>query len=172
MIPLIPYRKFTIDTLLTQQEAIDKLSAEVAPQRGLIAWFDTRSQLFEGFLYQDKFQISRIIRCRNSFLPYLYGRFHVCPAGIQIQVVMTFHPLILVIVIGLSLSAGLLVAAIIYQLVTMGDADNFLKKFAIGFGFGYLVAIFSFGYEVKLATQLLTRVFEVKPPLKPSRPVV
>lgn len=51
MIPLIPYRKFTIDTLLTQQEAIDKLSAEVAPQRGLIDWFDTRSQLFEGFLY-------------------------------------------------------------------------------------------------------------------------
>ena len=172
MIPLIPYRKLIIDTLLTRQEAIDKLSAEVAPQRGLIFWFDTRPQSFEGFLWQDKFQISRIIRHQNSFLPYLYGRFHVRPAGTRIQVVMTFHPLIVVIFVSLSLSAGLLVAAVIYQLVTTGDADSILKKIAAGFGFAYLVIILSFSYEVKLATQLLTRVFEVKPPLKPSRPVV
>lgn len=162
MIPLFFYKRFTIDSPLSQEEAVERLSAVVAPTQWFSVWVDQRQELFEGFVSRDEFQINRIIQYRNSFLPILYGRFYPRETGLQIRIVMTLHPIVLIIAVNIGLSAGLFILASLHQFVSTGNFDDSLKKSVAIIAFFYGVFSLAFGLEAVKASRLLTRLFEAK----------
>lgn len=156
MVSFLFYRKFIIDCPLSQEEAVGRLSAAVAPSRWVMFGFDKRQQPFEGSVSKDAFRIARIIRYRNSFLPALYGRFYPREMGSQIQVVVTLPPFVLVVAIGLGLAAGVFVLPILYRLIVTGTIDDSLKKPAS------IITLVTLAFEVEamIARRLLERLFE------------
>lgn len=160
MVAFLFYRKFIIDCPLSQEEAVGRLSAAVAPSRWVMFGFDKRQQPFEGSVSKDAFWIARIIRYRNSFLPALYGRFYPREMGSQIQVVVTLPPFVLVVAIGLGLAAGVFVLPILYRLIVTGTIDDSLKKPASIITLVTLVFVLAFEVEAMIARRLLERLFE------------
>ncbi len=164
MIPLFFYKRLTIDSPLSQEEAAAKLLEAVAPLRVFYFGFETRPEVFQGSVSKDEFQISRIIRYRNSFLPMLYGRFYPRETGSRIRVVMTLHPFILIVAVGVGLSVGAFVLPILYRLIIDGQADKLVSRPVAIASFVYLVFTLGFGIEANIASRLLKQLFDAKPP--------
>jgi len=57
---------------------------------------------FVGKVYDRSFRIIRVVRGRDSFNPLLYGRFHSSLQGTRLTVLMTFHPLVWLFILGWS----------------------------------------------------------------------
>jgi hypothetical protein len=68
---LIPYRTFSIETHLTPSEALTRLEAAVEPVRRF-RW-SRPERAFEGVLDGYLFDLRRVIRYRNSYLPCIRG---------------------------------------------------------------------------------------------------
>lgn len=162
MVPLFFSSKFILDSPLSQEEAVTKLSEEVAPARGLGYWFERRQQLFEGSITKDTFRITRIIRYRNDLLPVIRGRFFPQETGTQIQIVMSLHPITLIFVIGLGLAAIGFILTISYTLITTGNFGHSLTKPALIIPSVYVIFTLAFGFEAVIATRLLKRIFAAK----------
>lgn len=162
MIPLLFYKKFTINSPLSQEEAFQRLAEQVTPTQGFTFNILRREQLFEGLVSKDKFQIARIIWYRNSFLPVVYGRFVPCETGSHIRIFITLHPLILFIVASSGLIAGLSVLFVMHQLVTTGALDDLQKKILLVMGLVYSVCTLAFGLEANIASRMLKRLFEAE----------
>lgn len=164
MIPLFFSSKFILDSPLSQEEAVTKLSEEVAPAQGPGYWFEKRQQLFDGSVTKDTFRISRIIRYRNDLLPVIRGRFFPQETGTQIQIVMSLNPVALIFVIGLGLAAIWFILTILYTLITIGNFGHSLTRFALIIPSVYVVFTLSFGFEAVIATRLLKRIFAAEQP--------
>jgi hypothetical protein len=94
MVTIIPYKRVVIVSALPLDQAIARLSGEVADlPRGLRLW-PANVGRFEGKISSDGFQISRGIRYRNSFKPILYGKFHTLNGGTQIDVTLRPHSIV------------------------------------------------------------------------------
>ena len=120
MIPVLPYKQLVFESPLSKEEAIHRLSLEVAKPRTGLRWRETRSEKFEGMVSAESFQITRIIRYRNSFLPVIYGRFATLGPGVRIEVTMKLHIIVLVFsFIWLSFVGGFALLTI-PQLLTTG----------------------------------------------------
>jgi hypothetical protein len=163
MIPLFPYWKFIILSSLSQQEAAARLSSMVAskPQRfKLSLWWETIPQEFTGTCSENEFRIERVIQYRNSFLPTIYGRFLPTETGLQIRIVMTLSPLILILAVWLSLCALPILVSVITGLITLGHLDQALKTPLQVVAFVYLMFTGGFAYEAVTARRFLERLFE------------
>jgi hypothetical protein len=69
---LLPYRKITIATKLTKQEVLQKISENSAKADILNPYGST---LFSGTVNPEGFKIRRNINYKNSFIPFITGRF-------------------------------------------------------------------------------------------------
>lgn len=143
MIPLLFYKKFTIDSQLSGEEAFQKL---------------------KGLVSKDKFQIARIIWYGNSFLPVIYGRFLPCETGSHIRIFITLHPFILFIVASSGLIASLSVLFVMYQLITTGALDDLQKKILLVMGLVCSIRTLAFGIEANMASRMLKHLFEAEQP--------
>jgi hypothetical protein len=159
MEPLFFSSKFVLTSPINQEEAIAKLSEEVAPAQGPAYWFEKRRQIFEGSVTNDTFRITRIIRYRNDLLPVIHGRVYPQESGSQIQIVMSLHPIALVIVIGLGLAAVWFILTILYPLITTGNFDHSRVRIAVILPSVYIAFTLAFGFEAVIATRLLKRIF-------------
>lgn len=160
MIPLFFYKKFTINSPLSQEEAVRKLSEVVDPIRTSSVWFETRNQFFEGWVSKDQFQITRIIWYRNSFLPIIYGRFSPTETGVKIRIVMTLHPIILLFTANFVLALGAFVLPGLYRLITTtATLGDFLTKPMAIILLVYVAFTFAFGIEAVIASRELERLF-------------
>ena len=158
MIPLLPYQKLVFESALSREEIIRRLSREVATRRW--GWFEKRPELFEGTISEEGFQISRIIRYRNSFLPIIHGRFYPSVQGVRVEVMMRLHIAVLIFSIVWLSFVGLGAAAVAFQLLATGRVETVTL---IPFGmllFFYLMVTIGFGVEAKKAVNLLSRLFE------------
>ncbi len=72
---IIPSEKIELITELSKQEVRTILNKNIRPKRGIAFSFDKpkETKLFEGKFEQDRFEIQRIIKGRNSFLPQIKG---------------------------------------------------------------------------------------------------
>lgn len=85
---LLPYRKITISTKLTQQEVSQKISENTAkPDLSN----PHGSTLFSGAVNPESFRIRRNLDYRNSFVPFMTGRF--LPNTGRTTMEVTFKPL-------------------------------------------------------------------------------
>tara|TARA_R110000744_G_scaffold141026_1_gene252369 strand:+ start:961 stop:1458 length:498 start_codon:yes stop_codon:yes gene_type:complete len=73
---IIPSEKIELATGLSKQEVRKILQENIRPKKGLTIGFNKPKddKLFEGIFEQDKFEIQRIIKGRNSFLPQIKGQ--------------------------------------------------------------------------------------------------
>lgn len=86
-------------------------------------WPDKRTEMFEGTVSEEGFDINRILRYyRNSFLPVIHGRFSPLGQGVRIEVTMTFHIVVWALCLfGLSFVAPIAVI-VVPQILTTGRA--------------------------------------------------
>jgi hypothetical protein len=160
MIPLIPYQKLIINSPLSQEEALRRLSLEVAKPVSGWQWLEKRTEKFEGTVSGDDFQISRIIRYRNSFLPIIQGHFSPFGAGVRVEVIMKLHGIVLVFAFLWLSFVGFPVLEAILQALRTGrfeEAAWFPCAMVVLF---FLMVTIGFEIEASKARKLLNRIFE------------
>ncbi len=159
----LPYRKFTIDSNLSRTEIICRLFDSIAEPRKNWQLFENRPEIFEGELSESGFQIKRIIRYRNSFLPIINGSFSFHENGSKIMITMELHPLVLAFLALWTfplVAIGLLcLLSLIVSIITTGIIDFdilVISLVLIGmFLFCYFLTITGFNIEANKARQIL-----------------
>ncbi len=107
----------------------------------------------------DRFNINRAIRYRNSFLPILHGRLFPNGTGTRVDVRMIMHPFVigfLLLWCGIVLSAFLGIVFDVVRGNQLTDRD-WIPLFMLAFI--YLLTFFAFGFEAQKATSMLNDVF-------------
>lgn len=162
----LPYRKFTIDSHLNKTEIISRLANSVSDSRRNWQSGETRAKIFEGALSESGFQIKRIIRYRNSFLPIINGTFETHENGTKVLITMKLHPLVLVFLLvwisPLIMIGSVLLLSLIVSMITTGTVDsNLLIIFFALMGmllFAYLLTINGFMIEANKADRILSEL--------------
>lgn len=149
---ILPYRKFTFNTLLPVTEVRKRLDR-------ITLNFPTSEHRYDGNVGENSFKISRRINYRNSFLPVIIGE--ITPTGVGS-----------IVSVRIRLNWFAIVAAIVaYSILTYLIVSSFrhpeLYKDAILpvvllFVFT-LLFIIPFALEANVAKKDLTKLFETKP---------
>jgi hypothetical protein len=160
MIPLLPYQRLVLDSPLSQEEAIRRLTLEVAKPRSGLQWLERRTEKFEGTVSAEGFQINRIIRYRNSFLPVIHGHFSPLLQGVRIEVTMKLHIVVLIFGLVWLSFVGSIALGVIPQLLTTGRLDSGGGIVCGMLIFFYLMVTIGFGIEAHKARRLLSSIFE------------
>ena len=94
----IPYRRLSIDSVLSPNELESRLRAIViAKQR----WFRRIGQQFEfiGKVSLSNFRLVPNVKGINTYLPWILGNITLSPQGTRIDILQTLHPLSVIIVL-------------------------------------------------------------------------
>ena len=155
MATLIPYQKFKIKTLLSQEDARQKLATIVEPRKR--RWGLSRSQMpFEGQIEGNAFKISNIIRYRNSFNPVLDGKIR---DDLDISTLeITARPIWFVAVIWTFLLVGTGAGGVL-----SGDLAEEIWMILPFFLFFYAIPIVAFNLELNKAKKALKKQFQTDP---------
>ncbi|MFQ3856836.1 hypothetical protein [Leptospira kirschneri] len=152
---IIPYEKYSLKSNLTVEEAISKLKANTEPNE----LFGSGTKIFHGNIYNDTFDICRIISYQNSFLPKIKGNIRSEANSIIIDIKMHLHPF--VIVFMFIWFSGLLLEFIVSTIALMNNLSDFLRELLIFFGmltFSIGLCTIPFWIEVKKAKQELEKI--------------
>lgn len=156
-----PWRRFEIISHSTPAEVIYAIRG-ATEERRYFRVPSSNSRDFEGVVYDDRFEISRVIGYRNSLRPLISGRVEPAPGGTRIAIVM--RP-------PWSAAAGLaaVMAVVVTTLVLTRPALHGLQSrpqslaiIAAVIGGGYLMTAIPFGLEVRRARVLLQRLLRVE----------
>jgi hypothetical protein len=159
MPPLIPYKSISINTSLTVDEAVHLVSAAIAPPRSFFQGWRKAGKEFEGTVSNSSFTISRAIRYRNSFLPFLYGKFVPSAQGVRVEVRMTMHPLVIAFtVLWFTVIASFLLLSIGGMLTTLKIDEGILLPIGMLLFF-YLMVFLGLGFEANEAERFLSNLF-------------
>ena len=162
MIPLLPYQKLVIEVPYSREELTRRLGKEVTSRTRRWGSFEKRTELFEGVVSDEGFQISRIIDYRNSFLPVIEGRFYPHAKGVRVEITMRLHVAVLIFsIVWLGMVGIVLGGAATHFLATRKIDAVALTPFGMLLFF-YLMVTIGFGVEAKKASKLLNRLFEVE----------
>ncbi len=71
---VLPYERLTIETALPIEEAQRRLADAIEPKRAIRWAWSASAKPFQGTIAGDRFEMSRVIRYRNSFLPQISGQ--------------------------------------------------------------------------------------------------
>ncbi|MGE8554489.1 MAG: hypothetical protein ACN6OB_11230 [Chryseobacterium jejuense] len=94
----LPFEHIIYNTDLSEEEVITRLSGFVEPEK-----FGSRKRSdkeYEGYLYENGFEINRIIKNRNSFAPDISGLIQKNNNGAQIEVKMRLKWYVFIFLIG------------------------------------------------------------------------
>jgi hypothetical protein len=156
----LPFEHLIYKTDLTEKEAIKKLSDYIEAKRSSFIFNNKSTKEYEGFINKNSFEINRIIKNRNSFLPQIMGTIQTSNDETQIEVKMRLHWAVSGFLIFWCL--GILVSII-------HDILNSSEKISIEFlipilmlVFAYLLTMYGFKSESKKAKEDLRKIFEVK----------
>lgn len=160
MIPLLPYQKFVLESPFSPEEARRRLAAEVAPLRSGWQWIEKRVETFEGTVSAEGFEIHRIIRYRNSFLPVIRGRISPGMPGSRIEITLQLHIFAVIFSLIWLGFVGPLAGGAALQLLTTGSVEPGAIIPSLMLIFFLLMVIIGFGVEAQKARKLLSRIFE------------
>lgn len=156
---LLPYRKITISTKLTKEEVLKKISdctakADLFNPRG--------STLFSGVVIPESFKIRRNLDYKNSFVPFMRGRFLQHTGRTTMEV--TFKPLEFIIgfmIVWLCIITCVC-SGMLYVIFTEG---KFSEPMLIPFGmfiFGTILFSGAFAYEYPKSKAALLDLIEAE----------
>lgn len=155
--PILPYERLTIETTLSIEEARRRLADAIEPKRMRWGW-STSAKPFEGAITGDRFEMSRIIRYRNSFLPQISGQIRQGYQGAAIDLTLQLHPLVLIFMAVWL--AGVGGAALLFLGTALGGG-SFQPFSLIPLGMFVFIALLStlaFNFEASKAKALLNQL--------------
>lgn len=153
---VLPGRRLVFVSPLGVGEVRKRLERQVS-KPGIRLW-DQRTEMFEGTFANDRFEIARLVRGRNSFRPMIHGRLSMDAAGTRIDARMQLHPVVMV-VYGLMVFIAGTAAALAAPAVPMPPLAARILVMALLFLAVSLVA----NLEARKATRLLAQLFASEP---------
>ncbi len=163
--PLIPYQEFCLETRLSPEEVLARLKERTGPRR----WFGwpSASHPLWGEVGANGFELYRVIRYRNSFLPLISGKVLPVKGGSRVEGTMELHPFVAVFV-AFWMCACLLFCLItglhITRDVLFGNLPNcglFVPFVMILFGWGLTASCFT--VEANRSLRLLRETVAAEP---------
>lgn len=158
----LPTENITYKTSLKENEIIRRLSENLEPEKalrfGILSSASTKP--YEGHISGNTFEIKRIIRYQNTFLPRINGIIESDFDGITIKVKMRLHVFVLVF---LSIwCGGVAIGCIAFLSMAFFNSD-FSPAILIPFGmliFAYALTMGAFKYESIKSKKDLQTMFE------------
>ena len=162
-----PWRRFEIISHSTPAEVISAIQSATEERRRFRVPF-SNSRDFEGVVYDDRFEISRIIRYRNSLRPLISGRVEPSPLGTRLAIVM--RPPWFAAAASAAVIAVVVTIIILTQIALHGSqsGSQSLAIIAAVIAGSYLMITIPFGLEVHWARELLQRLLDMAEVLSPS----
>ena len=164
-----PFRKFAIDTELSDAEIVERLRGIVEPGSPFVAGLGWTHKLFAGDVSPHGFKIMRLIYYGNGALPVVIGRFEQGPKGARVQV--TMRPKKFAIAFGTVWFTFMVLFTVVVGLLTMSAwwktgivKDGMFSLLPVALAaFGYLIAAIPFGAEARKARGLLEEALHATP---------
>lgn len=160
----VPYERLTMTTMLSYDDVLARLDNAIEPRRA-IRFFESATKPYQGHREGGHFEMSRIIRYRNSFLPIIKGDIQPGIGGCSIQI--TMHPHVLVIAFmavwlgGIGAAFILTLLAVLGVLASAQPADPLIALFpGAMLIFGYVLVLGAFKFESAKSTTFLLELFE------------
>ncbi|AZA82823.1 hypothetical protein C1637_23620 [Chryseobacterium lactis] len=153
----LPFERITYRTDLSEQEVMARLSGFVEPKK--YGFGNIHTKEYEGSVGDKHFEINRIIKGRNSFIPQINGNIQKSNGETQINITMKLHWIVFAFLIFWC-------GFIIYSLITtltiedLKSLDFFLPTFMILFV--YAITMYGFKSESKKSMEYLEKNFEAK----------
>ncbi|MGE8432204.1 hypothetical protein [Chryseobacterium joostei] len=156
----LPFERITYRTNLSEQEVFTKLSSFVEPRKYGLGRNHTKE--YEGYVNNNSFEISRVIKYRNSFLPQISGRLQKNNLGTQIEVTMKLNLFVLFFLLvwcsfALFFFLGISMKSIRDEEISV---EFFLPLLMLLFV--YALTILSFKMESKRAKEYLKKSFQAE----------
>ena len=165
---ILPYEKYVLESSLPPAEIGKRISDVIEPKKTAFfaPLYRKSARPYEGQYVGDRFEISRIIDYRNSFLPDISG--HIISFGNQTRIAinMQLSPFVLVFMAGWLGIVGLVCLSMLTYAVVQSEEVSqreFTPLSLMPFGmfiFGCLLAVIPFKIESKKSKQFLASLFE------------
>ncbi|SDI17128.1 hypothetical protein [Chryseobacterium jejuense] len=137
----LPFEHIIYSTNLSEEEVFTRLSGFVEPEK---FGFKKRSDKeYEGYVYESGFEISRIIKNRNSFAPDISGIIQKNNKGAQIEVKMRLKWYVLIFLIGWCL------LAILFLLVMLVKVRDIIDILLPLFMLAFVYALTMIGFKIE-----------------------
>jgi len=163
MLLLIPFTRFELKTYLKAEEARQRLDAEVEPRSIFTSVWRRDHRFFVGKVAADgRFTINRVIRYRNSFLPYIYGEIVDDLDATRIKMRLHPHPIVMVLML---IFLGVFLFVSVGAAVMSGDLTQDIWVVLAFLGFMtlfYAIVIGFFNFEVNKARQKMEKIFQAE----------
>lgn len=160
----LPTENITYKTRLKEDEIIKRLSDFIEPEKTF--WFGmfnrSSTKSYEGQIKGQRFNIKRIIKYRNSFLPRINGVIERDFDGLTIKVKMRLHIFVIVFLCIWCGGVGLGCIALLKQALNNSDIN---LATLIPFGmlmFAYLLTMGGFKFESNKSKRDLQTIFEAE----------
>ncbi|QEE48921.1 hypothetical protein FUA48_04810 [Flavobacterium alkalisoli] len=169
MTPIIPYRKTTLHTSLTPEQAAERITEITNNKRILKSQKQHEYNNFWGTVEKDYFKIWRNINYRNSFLPVISGKIKKGRTGTDIK--LRAKPSI-IIIIFMTIWMGIVSIACIAITIAALNTPNLSDKISsdsfpalipfIMFVFGGILFNVPFTIEYNIAVKKIKEALEIK----------
>tara|TARA_R110000868_G_scaffold384244_4_gene651676 strand:+ start:45 stop:572 length:528 start_codon:yes stop_codon:yes gene_type:complete len=161
---ILPIENITLVSNLRKEELLAILSENLQKKRGLRFGFTQpkNQKLFEGYLYNDSFEIQRVINYRNSFLPQISGKISTRLDKARIELKLKPHSFVLVFISLWLGGVGLGLIGSLIGIFTQGVNPLACLPLIVMFGFGIGLTNFGFKTESKKAKNDLTKIFKAR----------
>lgn len=159
--PFLPYREYTYHSSLPAEAILERIANDLEPRKW-IRWhlFETNKKPFEGTVQGHSFDIQRIIRYRNSFLPQITGQVEDRISHREVQIQMRMHRLVEFVLITWVGIFALIVAGVTFTRFASGKFEPWILVVIPFLLFAYLLSMGGFLYEVKKAHQYFSEWLE------------
>ena len=161
----LPFENITYKTKLNKGEIQNRLSENIEPKkilrfRGILS--SNNHKPYEGSITGAEFNVNRIIKYKNSFLPRISGMIDHDISGSLIHVKMRLSVFMIVF---LCIWFGGVGIGCFFSLSVLLTRSNFEPILLIPIGlfvFVYMIVILGFKYESTKSKQFLTQLFEAE----------
>ena len=165
----LPQESLVYKTHLSKDEIINRLKNETEPKQWIRTggvFTDEKYKTFEGIVNEDSFQIRRIIRYGNSFLPQVEGKIEENKENTLIHIKMKLHTFV-IIFLCVWCSFVFLGALFMMTLAWLDTEGRDVLGLAAFVPFLMLLIIsvvtfLAFNYERDKAKEFFEKLFEVE----------
>ncbi|MDR3022710.1 hypothetical protein [Chryseobacterium sp.] len=153
----LPYERITYKTNLSEQEVLTRLSGFVEPKKSGLGRNPIKD--YEGSINKNRFDISRVIKNRNSFLPQINGAIQENNYGTEIEVTMKLDVLVFIFLIfWCSIAIGIFITIGLTEKIM--SLEFFMPLLMLLFV--YALAMVGFKIESKKSKEYLRKNFEAE----------
>ena|ERR1700678_2369013 len=159
---LLPFEKYTLSTTLSIQAARQRLLDNLEPPRDFAYIMRNKTRPYTGRIGSQDFDISRVIRYRNSFLPVIRGRFSDQLDHTETYITMRPNPLVVALMSIWTAGVSIACVATVRDLLMRSSEKPFAPVEMLSFGMllgGYGFCLFLFKFESSNAKQFLSRLW-------------